>query len=197
MKTPTRREIADPPCSDAAIRALRHLAPLEECILDSHRPEARSTVILGSVPGRNPEYGAWGLAELEKSQLVSRLGRMEIFTDPNRCILHSEDYRLQMTIRVPPGKGRLDFNTVWYPPDLPFAGAFRISLISAGKGGARAFISEYEWPERARGCEFLVLKPSLSLQELDYADLFALYATPLGTYAGVPGEGHGYNSFRP
>jgi hypothetical protein len=187
MKTPAPKLIVAAHAADGAIKAPRLLAPLEEGILDSHRPEARSTVSLGSVPGRNPEYGAWRLAELEKGQLAARLGRMEIFTDPNRCILHSEDYRLQMTIRIPPGEGTLDFNTIWYPPDFPFAGAFRISLIAEGKGRARAFVSEYEWPKGARCGGFLVLKPSVSLQELENADRFALYATPLGAYAGAPG----------
>lgn len=115
---------------------------------------------------------------MEKKELVTRLGRIEVFTDPNRCILHSCDYRLQLTVRVPPGEGMLAFSGVWYPPDVRFSGTYLISLAAFGKGRADRLDCEHAWPDRTLYDDFLRIRLAFPLGMVELADAFGLYATP-------------------
>ena len=155
--------------------------PSRRCLLDSITPPGpRSVVTLGSVPEAEKSIGRWRLAAIEKKELVLRLSRMGPPIDPNRCLLDSEDYSLQLAIRVPPLSGRVDFGPIWYPPGIPAPGVFRVSFVVSGKSGVELFESEFPWPS-ASGKDFLDFKPSVSLHALERINHFEIYAGPFLT----------------
>ncbi|MEW6723207.1 MAG: hypothetical protein AB1324_08125 [Candidatus Micrarchaeota archaeon] len=140
------------------------------------RPGERSLVILGNVPD-DTKSGAWRLAAIERGALVERLSRTEVATDPNRCLLHSEDYSLQLAIRIPPLSGKVVFETFWYPPALPAPATLRLSLAVSGSGGALGAASDFHWPVPTYE-DFLRFAPSVPLHALRSVRLFEICAAP-------------------
>jgi hypothetical protein len=165
------------------------LAPLAESLVKSSAPEAKGVILLGDAPLPQPEYGAWRLAGMERRKIAEKLYGMRNPAQQNRCSLHSCDSSTQLTVSIPELSGVVQFETVWYPPEVSGAGAYAFTLVTAGRDGAGKRVAAEEVKEYPPGTDTLIkFSPRISIAAFQSLCSVEIYVTPY-SFPGIGGAG--------
>jgi len=139
---------------------------------------SRRSAFLGDVPCPDAKHGSFRLAAMEKRSIITEMARSNPMVNPNQCGLNSKDYSLQLNVRVPPGQGLMEFGIIWYPQLESGQEVSSITLVASGKGSPKVKSIPMGWEGRHE--EWISIKPTVSLSELQDVTLIEIYATVEG-----------------